>query len=194
MTSKGRSVLQERAQLAAQLRRAGKSWVVIAEDFAQRYRVNMRVAFRLAHGWSQRQAADEWNARWPDEPKTLKNFSYWEVWPSPTGHEPSLDVLDRLAQLYECSVPDLLNDLPAYRHLDAAATAPSRDPGGDEDMQRRSVLRNLGLIGIASTVAASDATRQSLTEALGLDDADGWEGVAREYALSFYTTPPHRLL
>jgi len=87
-------------------------------------------------------------------------------------------------------VPDLLNDLPDYRHLDVAATAPSRDPGGDGDVQRRAVLRNLGLAGIA----ASDAARQSLTEALGLDDADGWEGVAREYALSFYTTPPRRLL
>jgi hypothetical protein len=83
MIDKGRSLRQERAQLAAELRRAGRTWVQIAEDFAQRYRVNMRLAFRLAHGWSQGRAADEWNARWPDRPKTLKNFSYWELWPSP---------------------------------------------------------------------------------------------------------------
>src|ERR1035438_6420813 len=54
-------------------------------------------------GWIQREAAEAWNARWPDEPKTFKNFSYWEVWPSGTGHAPSLDTLARLAELYECS-------------------------------------------------------------------------------------------
>ncbi|MGH4017456.1 MAG: hypothetical protein ACRDSL_26745 [Pseudonocardiaceae bacterium] len=84
-----------------------------------KYRVNARVAFRVAHTWSQRQAADEWNRRWPDEPKTLKNFSYWEQWPSSTGHEPSLEVLGRLARLYECSVSDLVADLPDYRHQDS---------------------------------------------------------------------------
>ncbi len=74
--------------------------------------------FRYAHGWSQRQVADEWNRRWPDEPKTFKTFSYWELWPSNTGHAPSFDSLSRLAQLYECSVSDLLEDLPDFRHLD----------------------------------------------------------------------------
>jgi tetratricopeptide (TPR) repeat protein len=74
----------------------------------------------LAHAWSQRQAAEEWNQCWPDEPRTLKSFSYWETWPSATGHEPSLDVLGKLAQLYECSVSDLVADQPDYRHIDSA--------------------------------------------------------------------------
>src|SRR6185437_8791545 len=98
----------------------------MAAVLRQRYRVNARVALRYAHGWSQRQAAIEWNHRWPDEPKTVKNFSYWESWPSSTGHAPAFDNLVKLAQLYECAVSDLLADLPDYRHLDATASRPTR--------------------------------------------------------------------
>ncbi|MGH4019678.1 MAG: hypothetical protein ACRDT0_10685 [Pseudonocardiaceae bacterium] len=113
-----RSQKQERGHLVRSLRAAGKSWVEVAAVLRQRYRVNARVAFRYAHCWSQRQAADEWNKRWPDELKTFKNFSYWEQWPGITGHAPSFDNLSKLAELYECAVSDLLIDLPDFRHLD----------------------------------------------------------------------------
>jgi hypothetical protein len=119
-----RSLKQQREQLVRSLRASGASWVEVAAVLQQRYRVNTRIALRYAHGWSQRRAADEWNRRWPDELKTFKTFSYWEQWPSSTGHAPSFDNLSKLAELYECAVSDLLVDLPDFRHLDTA-TGPS---------------------------------------------------------------------
>jgi transcriptional regulator with XRE-family HTH domain len=117
-----RSHKQRREQLVRALRAEGKSRVEVAEALRQRYRFNARVALRYAHGWSQRQAADAWNRRWPDELKTFKAFSYWEQWPSSTGHAPSFDNLGKLAELYECAVSDLLVDLPDFRHRDTPSS------------------------------------------------------------------------
>lgn len=111
---KPRSVRQAQALHSAQLREEGYSWAEIGVAFQATYRVNPRVAIRQAHGWSQPQAAEHWTRIWPDDPKTFKNFSYWEQWPGQTGHAPSLDTLDRLARLYECKITDLLGDFRDY--------------------------------------------------------------------------------
>jgi hypothetical protein len=79
MTSAPRSLRQEQRELSAKLRHEQRTWVQIAREFRQRYRVNIRAASRMAHDWSQRDAAEQWNRRWPADPKTFKNFSYWEM-------------------------------------------------------------------------------------------------------------------
>lgn len=113
---------REWADLAAELRVEGKSRVDIAHVLRQRFGLSALAALRHARGWSQEQAARDWNARWPETPRTFKHFSGWE-----TGrHTPGLDTFDKLAQLYECNLEDLLADRPGYRHLDDEA-APTGD-------------------------------------------------------------------
>ncbi|MDV6014017.1 hypothetical protein [Haloechinothrix sp. LS1_15] len=113
-----RSVKQEQRELATHLREKHKTWPEVARAFAENYGMNMRVALRAVRDWSQRDAAEQWNRRWPSDPKTFKNFSYWELWPARTGHAPSLEVLARLAELYECSISDLVSDCADFRSHD----------------------------------------------------------------------------
>ncbi|MFY1623579.1 hypothetical protein ACN268_10260 [Micromonospora sp. WMMD735] len=124
------SLRQQQTRLAAELRSAGRTWVETAEVFRDRFRLNPRVALRVVRGWSQAKAAEEWNQRWPNEPKSFKSFSYWEIWPGKGGYSPSQDNLARLAELYECSVADLLADLPSFRHLDSATASTPVTPEG----------------------------------------------------------------
>ena len=77
MSRKPRSLKQIQAQLSEQLRAADHSWAEIGREFQRRFHVNARVALRQARGWTQPEAAERWNRRWPEDPKTFKNFSYW---------------------------------------------------------------------------------------------------------------------
>ncbi|MFE0025676.1 hypothetical protein [Amycolatopsis sp. NPDC059021] len=156
-----RSLRQEQRELAARMRADHKTWVEIAASFRTRYNVNIRVALRMAHDWSQRAAADQWNNRWPADRKTFKNFSYWEIWPAPTGYEPSLEVLGKLAELYECSVADLVSDCADFRSADLAyannrrlsqisniAKTSTTEPEGNEIASLQELISRLEIIDV----------------------------------------------
>lgn len=117
MTRSAREYREE----ADRLRRRGWTYRQIALDWSQRLGFNPRVAFRLAHGWTQAQVADRWNELWPnaDSPKSSKHVSYWEIWPAAGGRAPSLETLNRLAFVYHCNAGDLLGG-DDYSHLDTA--------------------------------------------------------------------------
>jgi transcriptional regulator with XRE-family HTH domain len=125
---------QEWQSLAAQLRGAGKPAAAIARELRERFGVGAVAALRVAHGWSQHDAASEWTARWPELPKTYKEISNWE-----TGrHTPPLDIFDKLAELYACDLADLLADRKGYR--DAADEDDEPDGATAGGSAARSVL------------------------------------------------------
>ncbi len=125
MDRRCRSRREELAQLRDDLRAKGATFRHIAGLISAQYKVNSRVAFRLAHGLTQQQVADAYNAQSPsavDRPVTHKQISYWEAWPEPTGRPPSIEVLNRLARIYRCGAADLL-DGEDHSGLDTATSA-----------------------------------------------------------------------
>lgn len=146
----------------AAMRALGKSWADIARIIRMEQRVSARAAMRMAHGWTQAEAAERWTQRWPDDPSSEKRFRMWEAWPvSSYGNPPSLPRLTRLAQLYECRLDDLLADVD-YATLSATGTdEPSPDPARLNDVERREFL-----LGGASLVAAPSMAAGALLDAI----------------------------
>ncbi|EFC81245.1 helix-turn-helix domain-containing protein [Parafrankia sp. EUN1f] len=118
---------------SARLRDLGWSYRRIAAELRLRHRVNARVAYRLAHGWTQEEVAHQWNERWSGAGsvvKTGKAISYWEVWPGRGGREPSARTLARLAELYHCRPGDLLDGMDCDDLETKPGRAPAAEPSG----------------------------------------------------------------
>ena len=176
MAARVRSQKQEQAQRAEALRSDGMTWGEVAAIFRREYRVNARVAQRLAHGWSQNDVADQWNERWPDDIKTFKNISYWEKWPASTGYTPSLEVLTKLADIYSCRVADLVSDAADHRGEDAVFRARSDMAGlpamvtmADDQENRREALT--ALVNRLEQADVQELARETATWATQLDSA-----------------------
>jgi hypothetical protein len=121
---------QQRA-LREEMRALGLSHRQIAAEFARRYQLRPRAAWRHAWGWSLAEAAERISSyagragRDPDGgavTMTAPHLSEYENWPGPgpepAGRRPAPYLLSLLAAVYECAVDDLL-DLADYEHMPA---------------------------------------------------------------------------
>nr|WP_308222795.1 helix-turn-helix transcriptional regulator [Frankia sp. AgPm24] len=112
------------------MRAVGMSHDEIAIEFARRYKLRPRAAHRVAHGWTQHQAARQINAlaaRTGIDPRgtalmTTPRLSELENWPLPLNRRrPTPQILALLAEVYGTSIHNLI-DLDDREHLTAADT------------------------------------------------------------------------
>jgi hypothetical protein len=119
----------ERRALREKMRAKGLSHRQIAFEFARRYNMRPRAAWRHAHGWSLKQAAHRITAYAmqagvdPDGntvAMTGPHLCEVEAWPGygpkPTGRRPTPYLLSLLAAVYGCTIADLL-DLADYEQM-----------------------------------------------------------------------------
>ncbi|KPM52582.1 hypothetical protein ACG83_30295 [Frankia sp. R43] len=119
----------EQDELRARMRAVGMSHDEIAVEFARRYQLRPRAAHRVAHGWTQAQAANHINvhaARLGLDPEgaapmTAPRLSELENWPLPNNRRrPAPQLLALLAEVYDTSIHNLID-------LDDREQMPSAD-------------------------------------------------------------------
>jgi hypothetical protein len=122
------SLRREKRELRDQMRSMGLGYRDIAAEFARRYKMRPRAAWREAYGWSLQETADRINSFRGDtglDPgglaaMTAPHLSEYETWPGhrpePSGRRPTPYLLAVLAAVYDCAVTDLI-DLADREHL-----------------------------------------------------------------------------
>jgi hypothetical protein len=127
MPTKPTTTAGQKRELRVRMRVAGLDYRAIAAEFARRYRLRPRAAWREAYGWSLAQAAEQINAFKGDvglDPgglcsMTASHLCEYENWPGegerPAGRRPAPYLLAVLSRVYVCSVIDLL-DLADREH------------------------------------------------------------------------------
>jgi len=165
-----KSLRHEQARMCAELLAQKASIDLVAAELARRFNLRPRAAYRVAHGWTQQQAADRVNAVTARsgvdgagaasmDASRICNF---EVWPT-GGRRPSLRVLKLLAITYGTTIAHLvdvddrramsendrllLGDLAAPRNSTAEGPMPLSVPTPaliDIDLARQAVDRTLG--------------------------------------------------
>jgi hypothetical protein len=122
---------REKRLLREQMRSMGLSYRDIGAEFARRYRLRPRAAWRDAYGWSLQDTADRINAFRGHiglDPggfagMTAPHLSEYENWPGhgpqPSGRRPTPYLLAVLAAVYDCAVTDLI-DLADRERMPAA--------------------------------------------------------------------------
>jgi hypothetical protein len=117
------SLRREKRDLRDRMRSMGLGYRDIAAEFARRYSLRPRAAWREAYGWSLQDTADRINdfrGNTGLDPggfagMTAPHLSEYERWPGhapePSGRRPTPYLLAVLASVYDCAVTDLV-DLP----------------------------------------------------------------------------------
>jgi transcriptional regulator with XRE-family HTH domain len=108
------------------MRGLGFGYSEIAAEFARRYRLRPRKAYRAAYGWSLTEAATRFNARAAEErtdpaaraSMTGPHLCEYEQWPD-GGRKPSVFLLILLSKIYDTDVLSLL-DFADHENLAAA--------------------------------------------------------------------------
>jgi transcriptional regulator with XRE-family HTH domain len=102
---------------AREMHHAGVPKYDIGAALRERFGLSTLKAMRLASGYSQQEVAELWNVRRPDNLIDFRYISAWETWfeGGRRGHQPSLETLSHLAELYQCSVADLLHGFGNHR-------------------------------------------------------------------------------
>jgi hypothetical protein len=125
------SLRREKRDLREQMRSMGLGYRDIAAEFARRYSLRPRAAWREAYGWSLQDTADRINdfrGNTGLDPgglagMTAPHLSEYERWPGhapePSGRRPTPYLLAVLAAVYDCAVTDLI-DLPDRKHMPQA--------------------------------------------------------------------------
>ncbi len=133
----------EKRALRDKMRALGLGHREIAAEFARRYRLRPRAAWREAHGWSLREAAAQINAYTGTvgldpggiSSMTAPHLCEHENWPGPgpqpSGRRPSPYLLALLACVYDCTTGD---PHPPGR----PRATPSRRPAHPRHLQLRS--------------------------------------------------------
>ena len=108
----------EQDELRARMRAVGMSHDEIAIEFGRRYRLRPRAAHRVAHGWTQQQAANHINTHAVHvgldphgaAPMTAPKLSELENWPLPNNRRrPTPQILALLAEVYDTSIHNLID-------------------------------------------------------------------------------------
>jgi hypothetical protein len=125
------SLRAEQRALREEMRERGLAHELIALEFARRYRLRPRAAWRIAYGWSLTEAAERINSyaavrglgSGSTVAMTAAHLCEHENWPGaahePTGRKPTPYLLSLLAGVYGCAVDDLL-DSADYKHMPAS--------------------------------------------------------------------------
>jgi hypothetical protein len=125
------SLRAEKRALREKMLTAGLGYGDIAAEFGRRYQIRPRAAWREAHGWSLKEAAERINAFRGDiglDPDGLAGMTAThlcerENWPGagpePAGRKPTPRQLAVLAAVYGCAVLDLV-DMFDREHLPPA--------------------------------------------------------------------------